>query len=51
MVQLEFLLLELVGEDFTCSWTQFEFVLTTKQWNENKQLAVISTLLRGKLID
>ena len=44
MAQLELPLPELVAEDFTHNWTWFE-------WNKGKQLAVIPTLLRGKLID
>ena len=48
---LELLLPELLTEDFKWGWTQFEFVVTAKGWNEEKQLVVIPTLLRGKLID
>ena len=33
------------------SWTCFELVATAKEWNATKQLAVVPTLLRGKLID
>ena len=42
---------ELVAEDFQRGWTRFEFVAAAKEWNANKQLTVIPTLLRGKLID
>ena len=38
-------------EDFQRGWTRFEFVTAAKEWNANKQLAVIPTLLRGRLID
>ena len=48
---LELPLSELLTEDFKRGWTQFEFVASVKGWNEEKQLVVISTLLRGKLID
>ena len=42
---------ELVAEDFQRGWTHFEFVAAAKEWTANKQLTVIPTLLRGKLID
>lgn len=51
MAQLELPLPELVAEDFTRSWTRFELVASAKEWSTAKQLAVIPTLLRGKLID
>ena len=51
MAQMELPLPELVIEDFTRSWIRFEFVATAKEWTEAKQLTVIPTLLRGKLID
>ena len=40
-----------MAEDFQCGWTRFEFVAATKEWTANKQLTVILTLLRGKLIE
>ena len=42
---------ELMAEDFQRGWTHFEFVAAAKEWSANKQLTVIPTLLRGKLID
>ena len=42
---------ELVAEDFQRGWTHFGFVAAAKEWNADKQLTVIPTLLRGKLID
>ena len=51
MAQMELPLPELIVEDFQRGWTRFEFVATAKEWNANKQLAVIPTLLRGRLID
>ena len=42
---------ELLAEDFQRGWTRFEFVAAAKEWTTNKQLTVIPTLLRGKLID
>ena len=46
---MELPLLELAVEEL--SWTHFEFVAVAKEWDATKQLAVILTLLRGKLID
>ena len=51
MAQVELSLPELIVEDFQCGWTRFEFIAAAKEWNTNKQLAVIPTLLRGRLID
>lgn len=51
MAQLELPLPELVAEDLKQGWTRFEFVATAKEWTAAKQLTVIPTLLRGKLID
>ena len=48
---LELPLPELLMEGFKRGWTRFEFVAAAKGWNEEKQLVVIPTLLRGKLID
>ena len=41
----------MVAEDLHRGWTCFEFVATAQKWDANKQLTVIPTLLRGKLID
>lgn len=58
MARLELPLPELVIEDFQRGWTRFEFVAAAKEWDAAakewdaaKQLTVIPTLLRGKLID
>ena len=51
MAQLELPLPELVAEDLKRGWTHFKFVATAKEWYVAKQLTVIPTLLRGKLID
>ena len=48
---LEILLPQITSDDFTRSWTHFELVASAKKWEEDKQLAVVPTLLRGKLID
>ena len=42
---------QITSEEFSRSWTRFELVATAKEWNAAKQLAVVPTLLRGKLID
>ena len=51
MAQLELPLPELMIEDFHWGWTRFEFIAAAKGWDAAKQLKVIPTLLRGKLID
>lgn len=51
MAQLELPLPEVMIEDFRRGWTRFEFVAAAKGWDAAKQLKVIPTLLRGKLID
>ena len=38
-------------EDFERSWRRVELIATANQWNEEKKLAVIPALLRGKLLD
>ena len=48
---LELPLPELAVEDFKRGWTRFELVANAKGWDAARQLAVIPTLLRGKLID
>ena len=48
---MELQLPELTAENFQRGWTRFELVVVAKEWNEAKQLAIVSTLLRGKLID
>ncbi len=42
---------ELVAEDFSRGWMRFELVAKTKGWDEAKQLTILPTLLRGKLLD
>ena len=51
MAQMELQLPELTAENFQRAWTQFELVAVAKEWNKAKQLAIVPTLLRGKLID
>ena len=53
MTQMKLPLSELIVEDFQHGWTCFKFKgfsTTAKDCNTNKQLAIILTLLRGKLI-
>ena len=38
-------------EDLRRAWTRFELVATAKKWSEDKQLAIIPTLLRRRLVD
>ena len=38
-------------EDFPRAWTRFELVAKAKEWDVAKQLTILPTLLRGKLID
>ena len=42
---------EITVEDFSRAWTRFELVAAAKEWNADKQLAVLPALLRGKLLD
>lgn len=49
--QSEIPLPEIQREDFKRAWTRFELVAKAKEWNKAKQLAIIPTLLRGKLLD
>jgi len=42
---------EITVANFQRSWTRFELVAATKEWNEAKQKLIISTLLHGKLVD
>ena len=51
MAQMELQLPELTVEDFQRAWTRFELVSAAKEWNAEKQLTILPTLLRGKLID
>lgn len=51
MARLEVPLPEISPEDFDRSWARFELVAKAKEWGDEKQLAVLPTLLRGKLLD
>ena len=42
---------ELNVENFKRAWVRFELVAKAKEWAAEKQLTVLPTLLRGKLVD
>lgn len=42
---------EITTEEFSRAWTRFELVYAAKEWNTAKQLSILPTLLRGKLVD
>ena len=50
-VQLDIPLPEITTENFERSWTRFTLVAAAKGWDEGRQLVIIPTLLRGKLLD
>ena len=50
-MQLDLPLPEISVENFSRNWTQFELVAAAKQWEDAKQVTILPTLLRGKLID
>lgn len=51
MAQWDIPLPEIGTEDFDRSWARFELVAKAKEWNDAKQLTIIPTLLRGRLLD
>lgn len=42
---------EITHDDFSRAWTRFELVAKAKEWNDQRQVAIVPTLLRGKLVD
>ena len=42
---------EIQVDDFERSWLRFELVAKAKEWDQAKQLAILPTLLHGKLLD
>ena len=38
-------------EGFLHAWTRLELIAAAKEWDEEKQLKVLPTMLRGKLLD
>ena len=51
MAQFDLPLPEITPEEFTRAWTRFELVAAAKQWSTERQAAILSILLRGKLVD
>ena len=51
VAQMELQLPELTVDNFQRVWTRFELVMVAKEWNKAKQLIIVSSLLRGKLVD
>ena len=51
MAQFDLPLPEITTEEFSRAWTRFELVSTAKEWNTEKQVMILPTLLRGKLVD
>ena len=49
--RLDLPLPEITTEEFSRAWTRFELVSAAKEWNTAKQLSILPTLLRGKLVD
>ena len=51
MATMDLPLPEVTVENFDRAWMQFGLVAKAIIWGDNKQLAILPTLLRGKLID
>lgn len=51
MAQFDLPLPEITVDDFERAWTRFHLVADAKEWNEQKRLAVVPALLRGRLVD
>ena len=51
MAQFDLLLPEITTKEFSRAWTRFELVSTAKEWNTEKQVMILPTLLHGKLVD
>ena len=49
--QFDLPLPEITTEEFSRAWTRFKLVSTAKEWNTEKQVMILPTLLRGKLVD
>ena len=49
--QFDLPLPEIVIEEFSRAWTRFKLVSAAMEWNAKKQASIVSTLLRGKLVD
>jgi hypothetical protein len=42
---------DITCEDFESSWIRFELVAAAKEWSPEKQALILTTLLRGKLVE
>ena len=42
---------EITVEEFSRAWTRFKLVSSAKEWDADKQAAILPTLLREKLVD
>ena len=51
MAQLDLPLPEVTVEYFSSAWKRFELVAIAKEWNAEKKVKVLLTLLHGKLVD
>ena len=51
MVKFDVTLPEISVETFEHAWLRFELAATAKEWQEDKQLRTLPTLLRGKLVE
>ena len=51
MVKFSIPLPEICVEDFEHSWTKFRLAVAANKWEKEKELTVLPTLLRGKLVE
>ena len=51
MVKFDVTLPEISVETFEHAWLRFELAATAKEWQEDKQLRTLPTLLQGKLVE
>ena len=51
MAKFDVTLPEISVETFEHAWLRFELAATAKEWQEDKQLRTLPTLLRGKLVE
>ena len=47
----DLLLPKITTEEFSRAWTRLVLASAAKEWNTAKQLSILPTLLRGKLVD
>ena len=51
MAKFDVTLPEISVETFEHAWLRFELAATAKEWQEDKQLRTLPTLLRSKLVE